>query len=517
MAQWSAQTQKIIGAHDSEIYVGTYESVIKKAGGFDKWVESLGGVFAKCHTLDTPVETVADFRERCEYVQGLMSLFHFCYWNGQTWYFWLNNSAKAFYKTRRTSSCPSGTIRQLCTGESGRTRITNCNYGIDTLSRALGRKIWSRDYRVMEKNGAKRVTKAADLKPGDLVHFFRGSVSYNAWRHVAIVHSVDKDGTVWLADFGSRYIKTGKPLHAFPSEYTTYGAYWVGLHWLDLEEDVPMLNGIDIASYQAGINLQAVPADFVIVKATEGTGYVNPQCNTQYSGAKAAGRLLGLYHYANGGDPVKEADFFLQNIANYVGSAILVLDWERGSNAAFGRTDVSWCRKWLDRVYEKTGVRALVYMSQSVTTAHDWSSVAKDYGLWLAQYVVESRNGYKQDYAHGITGAWKYPAIWQYTSGGYLSGWNGRLDLNVAYMDKAAWAKYAGKQEEVIPVPRTIKIGSTGKLVRMLQEFLGGLKVDGKFGAKTKAAVIKWQKAHKLTQDGVVGPKTWRAILESLK
>jgi len=36
------------------------------------------------------------------------------------------------------------------------------------------------------------------------------------------------------------------------------------------------LNGIDIASYQTGIDLSVVPCDFVIVKATEGTGYVNP-------------------------------------------------------------------------------------------------------------------------------------------------------------------------------------------------------------------------------------------------
>ena len=32
-----------------------------------------------------------------------------------------------------------------------------------------------------------------------------------------------------------------------------------------------MMNGIDVASYQTGIDLSVVPCDFVIVKATEGS------------------------------------------------------------------------------------------------------------------------------------------------------------------------------------------------------------------------------------------------------
>ena len=513
MNQWTTETKKIIETH--KVTNKNYDQTMQAAGGFDKYVKSLGGIFAE--TYADPATTQREFWKRCEYVQALMSIFRFCYWNGTTWHYWLSSAAESFYDSPQKKTCPTGTIRQLCSGEGNRTRVTNCNYGVDTLSKMLGHSIWSVGYEDMMAKGAKKVTDAGKLKPGDLIHFFSGSIAKKNWKHVAIVHSVTDEGVI-LADFGSRFIKTGKPLHLFPAEYSNYGANWFGLHWLDLEEDIPMLNGIDIASYQAGIDLAKVPGDFVIVKATEGTGYVNPQCNAQYAGAKAAGRLLGLYHYANGGDPVKEADYFVGSIANYVGSAILVLDWESGSNASFGKSDVTWCRKWLDRVYEKTGVRPLIYMSQSVTNRWNWSSVAKDYGLWLAQYVVDSRSGYKQDYTHGVTGAWSHPAIWQYTSGGYLPGWSGRLDLNVAYMDKSAWAKYAQKaQEEVIPVPRTIKQGSTGKLVKMLQIFLGDLTVDGKFGAKTKAAVIKWQKAHKLTQDGVVGPKTWRAILESLK
>ena len=53
------------------------------------------------------------------------------------------------------------------------------------------------------------------------------------------------------------------------------------------------LNGVDIANYQAGINIAAMTTtDFVIVKATQGTWYTSPSFVKQYSDAKAAGKLL---------------------------------------------------------------------------------------------------------------------------------------------------------------------------------------------------------------------------------
>ena len=53
-----------------------------------------------------------------------------------------------------------------------------------------------------------------------------------------------------------------------------------------IREDKKMtLNGIDISNYQAGINLSVVPCDFVICKATEGTYYVNPDCDRAYQQA----------------------------------------------------------------------------------------------------------------------------------------------------------------------------------------------------------------------------------------
>lgn len=59
----------------------------------------------------------------------------------------------------------------------------------------------------------------------------------------------------------------------------------------------------------------------------------------------------------------------------------------------------------------------------------------------------------------------------------------------------------------------TIRRGSTGDAVRTLQEKLGGLTVDGIFGAKTEAAVRNFQRARGLQVDGIVGPKTWAALL----
>ena len=74
------------------------------------------------------------------------------------------------------------------------------------------------------------------------------------------------------------------------------------------------LNGIDISSWQSGINLAVVPCDFVVIKATEGTNYVNPDYERAYNQAKASGKCLGVYHYANGGNIQAEADYFLSNV-----------------------------------------------------------------------------------------------------------------------------------------------------------------------------------------------------------
>ena len=61
------------------------------------------------------------------------------------------------------------------------------------------------------------------------------------------------------------------------------------------------------------------------------------------------------------------------------------------------------------------------------------------------------------------------------------------------------------------PLEVFLKKGSKGEDVKYLQQQLG-LPIDGSFGQTTHAAVVALQKKHKLTADGIVGPKTWKAI-----
>jgi peptidoglycan hydrolase-like protein with peptidoglycan-binding domain len=56
-----------------------------------------------------------------------------------------------------------------------------------------------------------------------------------------------------------------------------------------------------------------------------------------------------------------------------------------------------------------------------------------------------------------------------------------------------------------------LRMGSQGAAVRDLQKLLK-VGVDGKFGPKTREAVLKLQRSRNLVVDGVVGPRTWQAL-----
>lgn len=57
-----------------------------------------------------------------------------------------------------------------------------------------------------------------------------------------------------------------------------------------------------------------------------------------------------------------------------------------------------------------------------------------------------------------------------------------------------------------------LRSGDSGEAVQALQRVLRVAPASGRFGARTHAAVVQFQRRHRLPADGIVGPATWRAL-----
>ena len=262
------------------------------------------------------------------------------------------------------------------------------------------------------------------------------------------------------------------------------------------------MNGIDISAWQGdeNIDLAKVPYDFCIVKATEGTDYKNRYFATHCDAVLKKKKLLGAYHYANGGDPQEEANHFLAYVKRYIGKAVLVLDWEAKNNPQFGKNDLEWCLQWCNYVQKKTGIKPIIYVQKSAMDAVKRCG----YGLWVAQYPDYVETGYQ---AHPWNEGAYVCLIRQYTSVGKLIGYAGSLDLNKAYISATSWNKQAGK----------VKTTSTAKksVNTLAREVLAGRWGNGtdrkarltKAGydyVKVQATVNKLVKASQMSEDKII-------------
>ena len=268
------------------------------------------------------------------------------------------------------------------------------------------------------------------------------------------------------------------------------------------------MQGIDCASYQAGIDPSKVQADFIIVKSTQGTTYVNPDFRRLAEATLAAGKALGIYHYASGGNATDEANHMLDVAGGYIGRAIFCLDWEGVQNKLFeSGQDSAWIDEFCSVIEGRVGSSCLVYISKSVM------HYADGHKLWVAQYANMNRTGYQDNpWNEGAYGC----AIRQYTSTGRLDGWDGDLDLDKAYMSREEWDAWAAGNGAPASAPQhSVSNGSIAEVQAWL-----GCNADGIYGPDTKKHLVRTlqhelnvQFGAGLNEDGIWGPKTRAACV----
>ena len=268
-----------------------------------------------------------------------------------------------------------------------------------------------------------------------------------------------------------------------------------------------MLKGIDISSWQGQPDFNKVKedADFVIVKATEGVGFRDPQLTRNQTECRKLGITLGYYAFVRpdlGNKPEDEAKYFLDQIGALKPGELLFLDFE----VAYADR-VNWCKKWLDYVYEATGVKAPIYLNKTLQANSDWTPVIDaDYGLWLADYT------YNPDSPVPNT-QWEVMAFRQYSNAQAISGINGNVDANVFYGDKDSIKAYGYKgsvtpptdcEAEIQVLNKSIadlkhKLEAKGKEISALEGKLSTLKKD--FGIlSTQYDLLKADNNAKTTQ-----------------
>lgn len=196
-----------------------------------------------------------------------------------------------------------------------------------------------------------------------------------------------------------------------------------------------MLKGFDVSHWEPDFEPADANGDFIIVKATQGIGYVDKSCDKFVESCKQGGKLWGFYHYADSrGTATQQARHFYERTKGYVRGGIPILDFEE-------KLDNGWIDEFVKEYHAITHVYPWVYLSSNFINSLGYGSdfVKAHCGLWLAGYpkaFTTWPSTTQPPYRHR---GWQLVA-WQFTSSFPQQGY--KVDANYFYGNAETWAKY---------------------------------------------------------------------------
>lgn len=196
--------------------------------------------------------------------------------------------------------------------------------------------------------------------------------------------------------------------------------------------------GTDVASHQHAegiVNWYQVPGEFTFVKATEGTGYINPYFFGDANLSRLVGKTTGTYHYAKPGysSGAAQAHYYLNTLLAAPGPKLLpVLDIEESDGLSPVQLQ-NWIRDFVSVVKKRTGRDTIIYTYPNFWDSQVQTDEFSNLPLWIAHYGISSPR---------IPGGWKQWTFWQDASDGSVPGITGPVDTNRFNGTKGQLAKF---------------------------------------------------------------------------
>lgn len=180
---------------------------------------------------------------------------------------------------------------------------------------------------------------------------------------------------------------------------------------------------IDISHWQDSPDFEAVAAAGVvacIMKATEGTGYVDPNRAKNFINATSAGIACCTYHWLKPGNAAAQMQFYLSVIDPVPGERV-VIDYEEDGCTL---DDLKQAVQAL--LDDPRALQVTVYsghlLKEQLGNTHD-DLLADNTDFWLAQYTTGTPTWPSATYP--------FWTLWQYSEDGHVDGIDGgEVDLN---------------------------------------------------------------------------------------
>ena len=276
--------------------------------------------------------------------------------------------------------------------------------------------------------------------------------------------------------------------------------------------------GIDVSRWQGNFNFEKAKAEgitFAILKAGGGDAglYKDGKFERNYSECARLNIPVGAYFFGQAmttTQAMKEAEYFCSLIQGKTYPVKVWYDVEAKMLKAANLSTI--VLTFIERV-RAAGYDCGIYASEStIKTLRSKNTAIDRYPHWVARWTKTPPTV--------PTDIWQFGGETNLIRSNKVAGQV--VDQNYCYFEIGAECP---STPVVIPAPTTeteeynmptIKKGSTGKAVKIWQIIIGAT-ADGVFGPITEANTRKLQKANGLTVDGIVGPKTWKVALNSIK